>query len=130
MSIVLKQTALRWWLNLPVDCEIVSLAMRLRSLNLSASRIPPTPPPLQLLKDDILHHRRVPFSKKELAVTSLLSCILIFISHIYGIRLIAIIILSRKRRSLSERETSEAGGQGMMPRRGSHLTEELDHFKG
>ena len=36
MSIVLEQTALRWWLNLPVNCEIVSLSMLSDSLNLSA----------------------------------------------------------------------------------------------
>lgn len=42
--------------------------------------------------------------QKELAVTSLLSCILIFISHIYGIHLIVIIILSSKLRSLSKRD--------------------------
>ncbi len=42
MSIVLEQTALRCWLNLPVHCEIVSLTMHSRSFNLSAFWIPPT----------------------------------------------------------------------------------------
>ena len=55
------------------------------------------------LNDDILHHRRVPFSEKELTVTSLLSCVLIFISRIYGIHLIVIIILSSRLRTLSKR---------------------------
>lgn len=45
-----------------------------------------------------------PSSKKELAVTFLLSCILIFISRIYGIRLIVIIILSSRLRSVSNRD--------------------------
>lgn len=104
MSIVLEQTEVRlWWLNLPVNCEIVNLSMDSHSFNLSASWIP-----LQLLKDDILHHRRVPFFRIELAVTSLLSCILISISHIYGIRLIVIIILSSRLRSLSKRDRRDS----------------------
>ncbi len=102
MSIVLEQTALRCWLNLPVHCEIVSLTMHSRSFNLSAFWIPPT--------SQRWHSpsQTCPFSqkkkKKELAVTSLLSCIVIFISHIYGIRLIVIIILSGRLRSLSRRD--------------------------
>lgn len=42
MSIVLEQTALRWRLNLPVNCEIVSLSVHSHSFNLSAFWIPQT----------------------------------------------------------------------------------------
>lgn len=41
MSIVLEQSALRWQLNLPVNCKIGSLSTHSHSFNLSAFRIPP-----------------------------------------------------------------------------------------
>lgn len=62
-----------------------------------------------------------PFSKKELEVTSLLSFILIFISHIYEICLIVIIILSSRLRTLSKRdERGRRAGVGAAVRQPSY----------
>lgn len=62
-------------------------------------------PPLQpdFLRDD--PHRRVPLSRRELSLRCLCICrVLMCVSHIYGLRLIVIIFLSRRLRTLSRRE--------------------------
>lgn len=97
MSIVLVQTALRWCLNLPVNYEIVSLSMHsvFKFVCLLNS------PSFSKMTLSMAH---VSISQTDLAVTSLLSSILIFISHIYGFCLIVIINLSSRLRSLSKRD--------------------------
>lgn len=72
--------------------------MHAHSLNCSAFWTPPT--------SQRWHSpsQTCPFSRKELSVTSFLCCILICISHIYGIRLIVIIVLSSRLSTLSQRE--------------------------
>lgn len=55
------------------------------------------------LRDDT--HRSVPLSRRELSLSSLCICyVLMCVSHIYGLRLIVIIVLSSGLRTLSRRE--------------------------
>lgn len=55
------------------------------------------------LRDDT--HRSVPLSRRELSLNSLCICyVLMCVSHIYGLRLIVIIVLSSGLRTLSRRE--------------------------
>lgn len=55
------------------------------------------------LRDDT--HRSVPLSRRELSLSSLCICyVLMCVSHIYGLRLIVIIVLSSGLRALSRRE--------------------------
>lgn len=60
MSIVLVQSVLRQWLNLPVNCKIVNL--RICSLFFPFVCLLKSSP---LLQDDILQRRCVPFSKRN-----------------------------------------------------------------
>lgn len=69
-----------------------------RIVQLQVSAIQP-----DFLRDDT--HRSVPLSRRELSLSSLCICyVLMCVSHIYGLRLIVIIVLSSGLRTLSRRE--------------------------
>lgn len=75
------------------------------------------------LRDDT--HRSVPLSRRGLSLSSLCICyVLMCVSHIYGLRLIVIIVLSSGLRTLSRREERPP------PPPSSRLVEVFVTFKG